>query len=186
MSPLLFVLVTNVLSSMFAHALNSKILLGVPLGEFRSKCNLHYTDNLLILTAGGTEDLRIVKLILYLFEGMTSLETNFSKACLYSSRMGELPDQAVAGTLQCNVGLLPVTYLSIPISGRRPRKQEWDGLILKVRRRLAMWKLKHISLGGRLTLVNSMLSAIPTFWMSMFRLPYWVIRAIDRIRRDFL
>lgn len=58
--PLLFVLVTDVLSSMFAHALNSKIFIRVPLGEFGSKCNLHYADDLLVLTSGGLEDLRII------------------------------------------------------------------------------------------------------------------------------
>lgn len=35
-------------------------------------------------------------------------------------------------------------------------------------------------------MVNSVLSAIPTYWMSIFRLPSSVIKAIDRIRRDFL
>lgn len=58
LSPLLFVLVTDVLSSMFTHALNAEILLGVPLEEFGSKCNLHYADNLLILTSGGLENPR--------------------------------------------------------------------------------------------------------------------------------
>ncbi|XP_039130828.1 uncharacterized protein LOC120267198 [Dioscorea cayenensis subsp. rotundata] len=83
LSLLLFVLVTNVLSAMFNHALNSKILIGVPLGDFGNKCNLHYADDLLILTSRGLEDLRVVKLIL----------------------MGELPDWATAETLHCNKGL---------------------------------------------------------------------------------
>lgn len=79
LSPLLFMLVTDVMSSMFAHALRSKVLVGVPLGELGSRCNLHYVDDLLVLTTGGLEDLRIVKLILYVFMGMTRLATNFSK-----------------------------------------------------------------------------------------------------------
>lgn len=171
---------------MFTHALNAQILLGVPLGDFGRKCNLHYADDLLILTAGGLEDLRIIKLIIFLFKGMSGLETNFTKTCLFLSRWGLLPEQAAAETLQCNVGFLPVNYLGIPISGRRPRRQEWEGLILKVRRRLASWKMKHLSLGVRLTLVNSVLSAILTYWMSIFRLPGWVVKDIDKIRRDFL
>lgn len=186
LSPLLFVLVTDVLSAMFNHALNSKILIGIPLDDFGSKCYLHYADDLLILTSGGLEDLRVIKLILYLFEGMTGLKTNFAKTCLYITRMGEIPYWTAAETLHCNRGLLPITYLGIPISGRWPRRQDWEGLILKVRRRLGSWKLRHISLGGRLTLVNSVLSVIPTYWMSIFRLLGWVIKDIDHIRRDFL
>lgn len=88
--------------------------------------------------------------------------------------------------LTCERGVLPVTYLSIHISGRRPRKQDWEGLISRIRKRLASWKVKHLSIGGRLTLVNSVLTALPTYWMSLFRLPSWVIKEINRIRRDFL
>lgn len=55
---------TDVLSSTFAHALNAKILIGVPLGEFGSKCNLYYADDLLVLTSRRLEDLRIIKQIL--------------------------------------------------------------------------------------------------------------------------
>lgn len=154
LSPLLFVLVTDVLSEMFNHAILSKVLVGVPLGQYKSRCNLQFADDLLVLTSGGLEDLRIVKLILYLFEGMTGLHANFSKTYLYSIRTGVLPDASVAATLNCASGLLAVTYLSFPISGRRPSKQDWEGLIGKVRRRLSSWKIRHLSIGGRLNSVK--------------------------------
>lgn len=53
LSPLLFVLVVDVLCTMFDNALNSQILIGVPLGEHGRICNLHYTDDLLVMTVGG-------------------------------------------------------------------------------------------------------------------------------------
>lgn len=133
LSPLLFVLITDVLCMMFSNTLRSHILISVPLGEFRRKYNLHYMDDLLVLTTGGLEDLRIVKLILYVFKGMTSLATNFSKTCLYTSTLGVLPDPTTVESLSCERGLLSVTYLGIPIAGRRPRRQDWVRLILKIR-----------------------------------------------------
>lgn len=138
--PLLFVLVTDVLSWMFTHALRSKILVGVPLGEFGSRYNLHYAEDLLILTMGGLEDLIIVKLMLYLFESI-GLATNFTKSCLYSSRIGELPQAGAAESLNCEVSFLPVIYLGVPIVGRRPRRQDREGMIQKVRRRLSSSKV---------------------------------------------
>lgn len=175
LSPLLFVLVTDVLCEMFSHALYSKILVGVPLGELGNKCNLHYADDLLILTTGGLEDLRIVKLILFVFQGMSGFEVNFFKTCLYSNNLGRLPSLVIEATLNCMVGNLPVTYLGIPISGRRPRRQDWEDLIEKVRRRLSTWKAQHLFVGGRFTLINSVLSVLLTYWMSLFRLPCWVL-----------
>lgn len=137
LSPLLFVLVTDVLSAMFTHALRSNILIGVPIGGFGRRCNLHYADDLLIMTTGGLKDLRIVKLILILFEGMSGLATNFSKTCLWSSILGVLLDVDPATTLNCKIDYLPVYYLGISISGRWPRRQDWESVMLKVRNRLS-------------------------------------------------
>lgn len=111
---------------------------GIPLGEFGSRCNLHYADDLLTVTMGGLENLRVIKLILYVFEGTYGLETNFTKTCLFSSSLGELPTPSAAATLSYLVGLLPVTYLRILISGRRPRWQDWEWLLAKVRSRLSL------------------------------------------------
>lgn len=171
---------------MFVHALRAKVLIGVPLREYGSWCNLHYADDLLVLTTGGLKDLRAVKLMLYVFEGLIDLETNFAKTCLYFEQDRWISRGSIVETLNCVVGKLPITYLGIPIYGRRPHKQDWEGLIFKIRRCLSAWKVRHLSLRGRFTLVNSMLSVIPTYWIFMFRLPCWVIKQIDRIRRDFL
>lgn len=79
LSPFLFVLVADVLSSMCNHALTSGALLGVPLGNYGRMYHLQYADGLLLVMVGGLEDLRILKLILYLFEGISSLSINFHK-----------------------------------------------------------------------------------------------------------
>lgn len=67
----------DILSELFIHTLHSRVLEGVPLWDYTSRCNIHYADDLLILTTSGFEDLRIIKLILF-FQGMTGLEVNFS------------------------------------------------------------------------------------------------------------
>lgn len=105
LSPLLFMLVTNVSSSMFSHELRSKVLVGVPLGRFRSRCNLHNEDDMLVLTTGGLEDLKIVEHILYLFEGMTGLETNFLNTYLYLT-----PGFNSRGNFKLRVGLAPIYF----------------------------------------------------------------------------
>lgn len=171
---------------MFNHALTSGILFGVPLGVHGKMCHLQYANDLLVVTAGGQEDLRIIKLILVLFEGISGLKVNYHKTCLFSSEKNKLPEEHLARTFNCVRGTLPVSYLGIPISGCRPSRQVWEELISKIRSKLQTWKAKLLSFGGRLTLVNSVLSATPNYWMSIFKLPCWVIKAIDRIRRDFL
>lgn len=84
---------------------------------------------------------------------LAGLETNFSKKCMYSSKLGDLLEVLVAETLNYVVGTLPITYLGILISRRIPHKQDWEGFILKIKRCLSAWKVRHLSLGWRFTLV---------------------------------
>lgn len=141
---------------------------------------------MLLITTRGVEDLRIFKLFLYLFEGISRLSINFHKSCLYYAKYYELPDSTCIYTLNCVTNRLLVTYLGISISRRSPRRQDQLRLTCMIRARLTSWKLRYISTGDRLALINSILSTIPTYWMSVFELPKWVIHDIDKIRRDFL
>lgn len=59
-------------------------------------------------------------------------------------------------------------------------------LILMVCIKLTSWKANYLSLGGCLTLINSIISLIPTYWMSVFHLPSWVMKELDGIYKDFL
>ena len=43
-----------------------------------------------------------------------------------------------------------------------------------------------LSIGGRLTLMNATLTAMPMYMMQTFLLPKWVTKKIDQIRRRFL
>lgn len=142
-------------------------------------------DDLLILIMGGREDLRIIKLILYTFELMSGLKVNSDKTCLYSSHRNLELHFFFSRMIHSNVGSLPLTYLGITISSGRPRRQDWDILLNKIISRLVTSKSKLLSLDGRLTLVNSVLTAIPTYWMSIFKLQFGSL-CIDKIRRDFL
>ena len=62
----------------------------------------------------------------------------------------------------------------------------WDGVEERFRKRLALWKKRYISKGGRLTLIRSTLSNMPIYIMSLFRLPRGAKSRLEKIQRDFL
>ena len=43
-----------------------------------------------------------------------------------------------------------------------------------------------LSRGGRLTLIHSVVSSIPIYYLSLFKAPIGVIRAIEKVMKDFL
>lgn len=53
-------------------------------------------------------------------------------------------------------------------------------------KRLASWKLQYLSMGGRITLISSVLDNIPTYFVSLFPIPIKVLKKLDKLRRDFL
>ncbi|KAJ1686434.1 hypothetical protein LUZ63_017824 [Rhynchospora breviuscula] len=72
------------------------------------------------------------------------------------------------------------------MTDKRPDRFAFQQLIDKVALRLSGWKRGLISRAGRIVLASSVLSMIPIFFMSIFKLPSWVITQIDRIRRNFI
>lgn len=50
-------------------------------------------------------------------------------------------------------------------------KSIWDGLIEKIKRRLASWKRMYLSKGGRVTLIKSTIFNLPSYFLSTVRTP---------------
>lgn len=77
-------------------------------------------------------------------------------------------------------------YLGLPISHKRPSRNQVQFIVDKVRTRLATWKTKFLSKAGRMTLISSTLSAIPAYYMQATFLPSSTLQDIDSICNNFL
>ncbi|KAK1316063.1 hypothetical protein QJS10_CPA05g01626 [Acorus calamus] len=94
--------------------------------------------------------------------------------------------QALARTVGCTVRGFPVRVLGFPLCRGRLKKEDWDPLVERFQRRLAGWKGKLLSYGGRLTLLQAVLSALPLFFLLVFRISVGVLDRIETLRRRFL
>ena len=57
----------------------------------------------------------------------------------------------------------------------------WDPVMDRISRRLDGWKKAHLSLGGRITLIQSCLSHIPTYFLSLFKIPSSVVLKVEKL-----
>ncbi|KAL8548914.1 hypothetical protein ACS0TY_007973 [Phlomoides rotata] len=94
----------------------------------------------------------------------------------------------MAEVLGCEVGMIHFSYLGLNVRINHKRAASWEKLLEKIRRRLALWNDKHISLGGRATLIQTLLSAMPIYCLSFYRFPKKkkTLREIVQIQRKFL
>ena len=53
-------------------------------------------------------------------------------------------------------------------------------------RRLPGWKKLYLSKGGKVTLIKSTLSSLPTYFLSLFPIPAKVAKRVEKLQRDFL
>ena len=78
-----------------------------------------------------------------------------------------------------------MTYLGMPLGASHKYPTVWNLILEKFERKLAGWKM-YLSKGGRLTLLKSTLSSLPTYYLSLFTIPTHVTNKIERLQRDFL
>ena len=123
--------------------------------------------------------------ILAWFEALSGLRINLNKSSLLP--MGRVENKEnLALELGCKIGSLPAEYLGLPLGAKHKVARVWDGVEERFRKRLVNWKRQYISKGGRLTLIRSTMSNMPTYVMSLFRLPRKVKIRLEKIQRDFL
>ena len=79
-----------------------------------------------------------------------------------------------------------MTYLGLPLGAKFKLKAIWDPILMKLERSLSGWKSLYLSKGGKMTLIKSTLSSLPTYFLSLFPIPVNVAVRIDKIQRDFL
>ena len=94
--------------------------------------------------------------------------------------------ELLAAELGCKVRSLPSTYLGLPLGASHKSVKVWDGVEERMRKKLALWKGQFISKGGRITLIRSTLASMPTYLMSLLRMPREVKLRLEKIQRDFL
>ncbi|CAN1314447.1 Putative ribonuclease H protein At1g65750 [Linum perenne] len=101
--------------------------------------------------------------------------------------IGEIRNgQDLANILGCFLGSFPPTYLGLPLSAVSSSRFIWDPVVTLVRSQLDSWKARFLSFGGIITLLKSVLSQLPIYYMSLFKAPVSVITEIERIQNIFL
>ena len=109
-----------------------------------------------------------------LFEGVSGLHINWRKSMLFP--IIEVTDkEELSRILRGEVGTLPTTYLGVPLGDKSNSMNIWISVMEKCEKKLFRWKSHYLSLGGRVTLINSVLDALPTYMMSIFPVPNGII-----------
>src|SRR4051812_34173946 len=78
-----------------------------------------------------------------------------------------------------------MTYLGCPLYIGRPSRRLFDPILSKMNNKIGGWKGKLISAGGKLVLINSVLQAIPVYYLSFMDPSSSTIKDLARLMANF-
>ena len=131
------------------------------------------------------EQILHIRMLLICFSVVTSLKVNVSKSEMVP--IGEVDNvEVLAEILGCKIRLLPMSYLGMPLGASYKSAAIWTLILEKLEHWLAGWKILFLSKGGHLTLLESTLSSIPTYYLSLFTILTSVANRIEKLLKDFL
>ncbi|GJT85373.1 RNA-directed DNA polymerase, eukaryota, reverse transcriptase zinc-binding domain protein [Tanacetum coccineum] len=185
LSPFLFILIMESLHLSFQNVVNAGMFKGVSIGSNLHLSHLFYADDVVFLGQWSNSNISTIIKVLKCFFCASGLSINMHKSKL----MGIAVDDDIVNQAAHSIGCLqlksPFSYLGSRIGGSMSRINSWDDIVNKLLARLSKWKMKTLSIGGRLTLLKSVLGSTPIYYMSLFKVPSQVLKRIKSIRSRF-
>ncbi|GKB19878.1 RNA-directed DNA polymerase, eukaryota, reverse transcriptase zinc-binding domain protein [Tanacetum coccineum] len=186
LSPFLFILVMEGLHNAFVDAVGNGLIRGININNsFINISHLFFADDVIITTGWNARDLENIIRVLHVFYLASGLKINIHKSNIYGIGVNEDEVYNMASNAGCIAGNIPFNYLGLPIGSNMKSIASWKMLIDRFRSRLSTWKASLLSIGGRLTLIKSVLGSLGIYYLSIFRAPESVLNDLERIRSNF-
>ncbi|RVW55655.1 hypothetical protein CK203_096395 [Vitis vinifera] len=81
------------------------------------------------------------------------------------------PPSRLVELLDCKAFGWPILYLGLPLGGNLKSCGFCDPVTERISRRLGGWQKAYLSFGGRITLIQSCLTYMPCYFISLFKIP---------------
>ncbi|GJZ80890.1 RNA-directed DNA polymerase, eukaryota [Tanacetum coccineum] len=185
LSPFLFILVMESLHFSFNQVLDAGLFKGVRIDNSLSLSHLFYADDAVFIGKWDKSNLITLVNMLKCFFLASGLKINIHKSKLMGIGVPQEEVHSAATFIGCATLSTPFNYLGTKIGGCISRSNSWNDMIVKISTRLSKWKLKTLSIGGRLTLIKSVLSSMPLYHMSIYKVPIGVLNKLESLRRNF-
>nr|GEX21935.1 RNA-directed DNA polymerase, eukaryota [Tanacetum cinerariifolium] len=186
LSPFLFILVMESLHLSFQRIVDVGMFHGIKLGEgLVNFSHMFYADDAVFVGQWCNSQITTLVHVLRCFYKASGLHINNCKSKIMGVHVDGDTVNRAAGKLGCMVLNTPFSYLGSIVGGNMSRIQMWKDIVDRDKKRLSKWRMQTLSIGGRLTLVKSVLGSMPLYYFSTFKVPMAILHELEGIRGHF-
>ncbi|GJU17987.1 RNA-directed DNA polymerase, eukaryota [Tanacetum coccineum] len=167
------------------ESLHKGLFKGVVLDNSLQISHLFYADDVVFVGKWRDSNINTNVHVLDCFFRASGLRINMHKSMIMGVAVENTKVTLAAANIGCMILKAPFNYLGVKVGGRTSRISFWDESTNKLLSRLSKWKMKTLSIGGRLTLLKLVLGSLPIYYMSMFKVPLQVLKKMESIRSHF-
>nr|GFC46279.1 RNA-directed DNA polymerase, eukaryota [Tanacetum cinerariifolium] len=161
LSPFLFILIMESLHLSFKRVVDARMFNRIMLNSTMQLSHMFYADDAIFMGHWSNRNIDTLTYMLKCFHRASDLSINLNKSKLMGILVLDDKVEEAAVRLGCGFLNTPFNYLGSKVGGCMSRTQSWNEMVDKMVNRLSRWKMKTLSIGGRLTLLKAVLGSMP-------------------------
>ncbi|CAK8536223.1 unnamed protein product [Lathyrus sativus] len=186
LSPFLFSIVAEGFSTLVKRATGFGMLKRFEVNEATSYNLLQFADDTIILCNGERSNLWAIKTIMKGLEMTFGLRINTTRSFLFDIGVDDYSLKASEQFLACRSGEIPFKFLGLKVGDKHNRLSYWNLVIEVFKTRLTLRKGRLLSIGGRVSLINSVLTNLPIHYLSFYKASKKVLEVLISLQHNFL
>lgn len=185
LSPMLFILVMDVLCRMITKAHNEEMLLPLSTRALHHRISL-YADDVVLFLRPNAQDIGITIDILELFGEASGLKTNLQKSNVLPIKCDQPELEVVQELLPCNISEFPCRYLGLPLSLKKLTRAQIQSIIDRIADQLPGWKADLMTRAGIKVQIQFVLNGMLIYLAMAIDLPIWAQKELSKLQRGYL
>ncbi|CAA7038820.1 unnamed protein product [Microthlaspi erraticum] len=187
LSPYLFILCSEVLSGLCNKAQETGQLSGIRVANGSPKVNhLLFADDTMFFCKSNEKTCKALKEILRKYEEASGQMISCQKSAItFSSKTSNEIKRKAMRILGIQQEGGKGKYLGLPEAFGRKKKDLLNSVVDRIRQRAISWSSKLLSSAGKLVMLKSVLSSMPTYSMSCFKIPVSLSKRIQSVLTRF-